>query len=377
MRTIPIAEINSGVAWLESTPREGHEPIRAELAQLPFTIGRNESCDLTIESNRISREHVRIELTDGNFAVRDLGSTNGTFVNGVKIQESPLNDGDLLTVANVGLIVHLPRENARIESTLRFTTHCEALPDSQRESPFQLIETVRALQELALHRGARNRLQAIVRMDDSEALGYEFTGNGITRHDPELPTGPDCRALRRANDLGRTLAVEQAWSVFGDVRMFLPASLSELKSAELLDSLDRLKQRPTGEAHLVLQVPPEAIANAGEFCELCGQLREIGVEVAIDRFAGTPAELGALSGQPPAYVKLAPSVVQSLGRSLEQRRKLQSLLQSAHDMAIQVVGCGVDSEEAWLACKGIGMPLAQGDFAAASMLLDACGTQKR
>jgi EAL domain-containing protein (putative c-di-GMP-specific phosphodiesterase class I) len=171
--------------------------------------------------------------------------------------------------------------------------------------------------------------------------------------------------------------VEQAWNAFGDVLMFLPVSAGELKTSELFDSLDRLKQRPTGEARLVLQMPPEAMRNAADFTEACQQLKEIGLAVALDRFAGTATELGTLRGSPPAYVKLPSSVVQSLSGSPEQRRKLQALLQTAHDMGSQVVACGVSTEDQWLACKSVGVPLAQGDFAAAAMPLDACCAGKR
>lgn len=382
MRTLPIVEANPSVAWLESAPREGHQPLRAELAKLPFTIGRNENCDLPIESNRISREHVRLEVVDGVYWARDLGSTNGTFVNGVKLKESPLSDGDLLTVANVGLIFHMPKSAARIQVTQRFTSSEDDLPpEPPKESPFQLIDAVRALQELSLHRGARNRLQSIVNIQDSETVGYELGQGAFDGAPPSLesrlPPGLDCRALRRANELSRALAVEQAWSAFGDVLMFLPAHLGELKMAELFDSLDRLKQRPTGEARLVLQIPAAAMADAAGFAEICGQLKEVGVATAIDRFAGTAAELGALRAHPPCYLKLARSVVQSLSGSPERRRKLQDLLQTAHDMSTQVVACGVSTEEEWLACKSVGIPLAQGDFAAAAMPLDACCGPKR
>lgn len=378
MRTLPIAEPNPTVAWLESTPREGHEALRAELLQLPFTIGRNDSCDLPIESSRISREHVRIELSAGRYIVRDLNSTNGTFVNGVKIKESLLADGDLVTVANFGLIFHLPQESARVSVTQAFTS-CEEPPP---ESPFRLIEAVRALQEVSLHRAARNHLQAIVALEDGTVSGYELVPGRLgdvshSRVDARMPPGLNCRTMLRASELSRTLAVEQAWNIFGDVLMFLPASLTELGTTALLDSLERLKQRPTGEARLVLQVPFEAIADPTVFGDLRSQLREIGVAVAIDCFNGTRAELEALRDDPPEYLKLSASTVRLPGRSAEQRMSLQGLLQVARDMSVRVIGCGVKTDEDWQACKSSGVSLAQGEFVAAAMPLDACGGLKR
>jgi EAL domain-containing protein (putative c-di-GMP-specific phosphodiesterase class I) len=378
---MPIVETNPSLAWLESAPREGHQPLRAELAKLPFTIGRNENCDLPIESNRISREHVRIECLDGIYTVKDLKSTNGTFINGVKITQSALNDGDLLTVANVGLIFHLPKENPRALTTQRFSSPEDLPPQPAKESPFQVIEAVRALQESLLQRGVRSRLQAIVRMEDSEMLGYDLRPGKLEGNDPcsdpRLPSGFSCRAIRRAAELSRSLAVEQAWTAFGDVLMFLPATLDEALRPDFFDSLERLKQRPTGEARLVLQVPADALGRVSELTDACRQLREASVAVALDNFGGAASELETLKVNPPAYIKLAPSVARSLVGSSLHLYKLEETLRVARDLGAKVIACGVATEEQWQACKNIGAPLAQGDFAAAAMPLDACLGHKR
>lgn len=372
----------SALAWLESTPREGQEPIRAELSRLPFTIGRNDACDLTIESARISREHVRIEQEAGLYMVRDLGSTNGTFVNGVRIKESPLSDGDLLTVANFGLVFHLPKSGGRGQATQCFTSHESgpAAADTVSQSR-KLVETVRVLQEVALHRAARNRALAIVETHNSQAIGYElgvgpFDGIVETAGDTRLQDGLDCPALLRAYRLGREVAVEQAWKHLGDVLMYVSARTREVNSSDLIDSLDRLKQRPSGEARLVLQVPCEMLADMARFRDLRDQLREIGVGMAVDRFAGPPSMLEGLRGDPPEYLKLAASVVQAASRSSEQGKQLSALVKAAAAIEIQVIACGVGSEVEWQVCKGLGIPLAQGDFASAAMPLDACNASK-
>jgi pSer/pThr/pTyr-binding forkhead associated (FHA) protein len=56
-------------------------------------VGR-ESCDLTIDDAMISCPHAKLALDDQNLSVKDLGSTNGTFVNGKKITEAILKAGD-------------------------------------------------------------------------------------------------------------------------------------------------------------------------------------------------------------------------------------------------------------------------------------------
>lgn len=66
-----------------------------------FTVGRDAGCDLTFDSDTISREHVRISLErEGRYRIRDLGSRNKTHVNGELISETLLSPGDILRVGD-------------------------------------------------------------------------------------------------------------------------------------------------------------------------------------------------------------------------------------------------------------------------------------
>ncbi len=63
-----------------------------------ITIGRAPSCTVTIANPAISRNHVKIVQDAGVYIIRDLGSLNGCYVNGNKIVETPLVDGDEITI---------------------------------------------------------------------------------------------------------------------------------------------------------------------------------------------------------------------------------------------------------------------------------------
>lgn len=76
--------------FVEQKPNEGAE----HQAQAGKTIGR-EGCDVNISDPEISRRHAAIKLDGGTVAIEDLGSTNGTFVNGERISGArALSDGD-------------------------------------------------------------------------------------------------------------------------------------------------------------------------------------------------------------------------------------------------------------------------------------------
>lgn len=65
-----------------------------------LTIGRSEDCDIYLPDRQVSRFHARISWHGGGYQVEDLGSKNGTHVNGQEIQSPvPLDDGDELQIA--------------------------------------------------------------------------------------------------------------------------------------------------------------------------------------------------------------------------------------------------------------------------------------
>ena len=78
--------------------RRGPQPNQVyELNKDIITIGRDITNDITINDPEVSRHHLRFTRGAGGFTLEDLGSTNGTFVNGQRLNGAkPLNNGDLL-----------------------------------------------------------------------------------------------------------------------------------------------------------------------------------------------------------------------------------------------------------------------------------------
>lgn len=72
------------------------------LDRLPCTIGRAPNSDVLINDPRVSRTHARVDWSDEHFAITDLGSTNGTLLNGsALVEEARLKDGDSISFAGV------------------------------------------------------------------------------------------------------------------------------------------------------------------------------------------------------------------------------------------------------------------------------------
>jgi pSer/pThr/pTyr-binding forkhead associated (FHA) protein len=69
------------------------------------TIGRSTGAEFIIDAALVSRLHCQLIATDDSLQVKDLDSTNGTFVNGTRVRNAQLKDGDKLSVGRVDLIV--------------------------------------------------------------------------------------------------------------------------------------------------------------------------------------------------------------------------------------------------------------------------------
>ena len=70
-------------------------------------FGRREDCDLRIPLGEVSRKHCRLIADGEGLKIEDLGSSNGTFVNGQRVQESAVNPGDSIQIGPISFVVQI------------------------------------------------------------------------------------------------------------------------------------------------------------------------------------------------------------------------------------------------------------------------------
>jgi hypothetical protein len=78
---------------------------RIHLTKESTLVGRNPACDITLDHGSISRQHCLMQISDRGLHVKDLGTTNGTKINGVNITEGYINPGDQLTMGHLVFIL--------------------------------------------------------------------------------------------------------------------------------------------------------------------------------------------------------------------------------------------------------------------------------
>jgi two-component system cell cycle response regulator len=88
---------------------------RVRVTTEPLVIGRSPKCDIQVDQESVSRNHCRIRFEGGEFLVRDMGSTNGTYVNDDLVQEDGrLRHGDQLKVGRT-ILKFIVGDNVEVE----------------------------------------------------------------------------------------------------------------------------------------------------------------------------------------------------------------------------------------------------------------------
>jgi pSer/pThr/pTyr-binding forkhead associated (FHA) protein len=147
-------------------------------------IGRSSELDMVLVEEMVSRRHARIQLQDGVITIEDLGSTNGTFVNGEKIQKGTLREGDRILIGTSILKVVTTADT----STRRESLEAQAARASQRKGNRHSDEAPRMsgnLEEIPLpdllQLFGTSRKNGVLVLRSEERGGRIFLRDGLIR----------------------------------------------------------------------------------------------------------------------------------------------------------------------------------------------------
>ncbi len=332
---------------------------RVPLQRLPFRVGRKAGLDLTLPGNSVSTQHAEIYAQDGALRVRDLGSTNGTYVNRRRIAESEIQDGDVLHFADFEFRLEAPSGGSLVAP--RETTavlHDMHLPDLFVKGTRELHEMIRARQVAIL-------FQPIVGVGDGQPVTFEALGRGAH---PQLPEGP-VDLFRIAENAGlaaslsqllRLRALETARGHPRVTSVFLNTHPQEVGQPALAESLERLRLLAP-ELGLVIEIHESTVVGSDQIRSFRARLRELRIDLAYDDFGSGQARLLELAEVPPEYLKFDSRFIQGIAAAPESKQRLlRSLVAVARELGVRSIAEGLETEDDVRTCAQLGFELAQG-----------------
>lgn len=91
----PSGSKNYALKFISGKYQGGEFPLKQDKQ---IVIGRSSELDMVLVEDMVSRKHAKIMISAGNITIEDLGSTNGTFVNGEKVKQARLKEGDRILI---------------------------------------------------------------------------------------------------------------------------------------------------------------------------------------------------------------------------------------------------------------------------------------
>jgi hypothetical protein len=330
------------------------EVRRVTIERFPFRIGRAESADLRIDSVEISREHVEIFERNDMWLVRDLGSTNGTLVNGKRIKETLLSDGDILKLAETEL-TFLASTASQFQRMVTQPIQSKKDLPAPRALPPE-VAAARMITEATLWQAIPTKLLAATSLRNGVTEAF-FAPSAASAHQPSMLDEPHA-VVERYREIERLLTLKLARERGEASRLFLPMGLAGIEAPHRsFSNLKQLQARlPVGwELGITLSLPTDVdILRIGDVYR---QAQEHELLVAFDEFQGNGGQVMHLRSLLPDYLVLASNMTKDLVSNRQPLRRLESLLTACEELAIKPVLPPGDPSHITAMCEKIGFDL--------------------
>ncbi|HEX7150133.1 MAG TPA: SpoIIE family protein phosphatase [Thermoanaerobaculia bacterium] len=127
-------------------------PYRQSLAGAAVSIGRSSECTIPIKDRYLSRKHAELLAIDGSWILKDLGSANGTYINGSRVvRQQPLQAGDRIRLGDTEIVFETAERKStdkmlavesRVSATIAIPVHDIDRPDAQDVSRLRTLNAL-------------------------------------------------------------------------------------------------------------------------------------------------------------------------------------------------------------------------------------------
>jgi EAL domain-containing protein (putative c-di-GMP-specific phosphodiesterase class I) len=348
-----IEQAGPPTSWfLSGCLGEDSRLVQVPINRIPFQIGRQQGLGLTLASRNVSKVHAELIPGADLVFVRDLGSTNGTWVNGRRIDaDTPTGSGDLLQFADVEF-----RLGCDAAATLCETGHTQTI-----DCRWGLIAQVDYLIDDA---GVTCHYQPIFSLGDGSRLGFEALARSAV---PGLETPFEmftaAGKLNLAEKLSQTCrmrGVTEAALLPQPALLFVNTHPDEQLMSGLLDSLREIR-RHGPEVPLVIEIHEAAVTDIGAMHAFRTAIRDLGMGLAYDDFGAGQSRLLDLAQVPPDYLKFDMRLVRDLHVAPAAHQNLvATLVRMVGEFGIAPLAEGIESAAEADVCREIGFAYAQG-----------------
>jgi EAL domain-containing protein (putative c-di-GMP-specific phosphodiesterase class I) len=353
--SVPTIKPAAEATWLLSGQLSADEPVRSiRVEGTPFLVGRHSKAALTIPCPTVSNIHAELRVENGVLHVKDLGSTNGTFINGERVEgEFTVSSGDLLQFAEVVFRVGI--ESGRYDS--------KTIAGDSSDRALALIQFDKLMSDKAIV----PHFQPIVAFDDLRVEGYEVLGRsrlfGLTTPHSMFSAAAVLDLESELSRMMRSEGVRCAGELPGDPLLFVNTHPVEMQEQGVLEFSLRELREAAPAAHLVLEIHEAAVTCVKQMRELRSVLQDLNIGLAYDDFGAGQARLVELGDVPPNYLKFDIELVRGIDHaSIERKRMLASLVQIVNDLGIASLAEGIETKAEHEACREMGFAFAQGFY---------------
>jgi len=348
----PVASANT--VWFLVGPFDSTQPPRhLPICKMPFLIGRREDLALPLANKTVSSLHAEISDDGGQLVLRDLGSTNGTYVNGRRITAPvSLGEDDLVQFADLAFRV---RQQAG-------RNHTQTVQENVYDRAMALVQFDKLMSE----RAVTPFFQPIVALPSKEIVGYEVLARsrlfGLETPKQMFRAAAQLNLEIELSVMLRWEGVEAARALPGTSHLFVNTHPRELAGPGLIPSLEKLRQNHPDQ-RLTLEIHEAAITDAGQMAEIRAELKKLDIGLAYDDFGAGQSRLNELVEGSPDYLKFDISLIQGIDSAGPQRQQiLATLVQMVRNLGIRSVAEGVETEGESETCIAMGVDLGQGFF---------------